>query len=623
MGINLINSNLSGQDIQGVNFVEANLRGANLTGANLRDADLSGANLLDANLSEANLSRANLIGTNLTRVDLREVILTGANLSGAILSGADLTRTDLTGARLRGVELIGAKLVEANLQGIELSGGTFRQANLNGANLSQAHLAGSIFSGADLSGAIMIETDVSGSWFNLTNLTGANLTRANMAGTSLIGANMASVNLTNGKLVGATLIGTDLSGANLRGTNLTGIRFFQAELRANDLILDETLVELNEIQLAAIIDNGDLSGVQYNEQTIWPPSKLALIADILGRDFNDLRPVATPEPVASPVPNNPVARLVPIVEPTPTPVAAEEQPIIAINPGIIQLMPISPTQQTGNIEIVGSTSMLPLNQFLANNFQTQGYTHTINFNSQGTIAGFEAFCSPDNTVDIVATTRLIREHELTNCLEIERQPLAFRVGTDAVTVVANPINDFVTDVTYADLASLFTAERWSDVNPNWPSELIVRFVPDETSDTFVFFVEQVLDGSPEQLTGAPNTTIEDRDQRLVQGVALNPYAIGLMDYAFYQRNTELVKLLSINGIVANLETVQEDQYPFIRALYLYSDADTILNRPQVGSFLNFYLANISQIVTEEGYFPATSLDLDRAEFGLMRAQGFE
>ncbi|NEP84570.1 MAG: hypothetical protein F6K39_44565 [Okeania sp. SIO3B3] len=148
-------------------------------------------------------------------------------------------------------------------------------------------------------------------------------------------------------------------------------------------------------------------------------------------------------------------------------------------------------------------------------------------------------------------------------------------------------------------------------------------MPDETSDTFVFFVEQILGGSPELLTGALNTTLEDRDQRLVQGVALEPYAIGFMDYAFYQRNAEIVNLLTINETTVTIDNIREGDYPFIRSLYLYSDANTIFSKPQTGIFLNFYLSNVNQATTEAGYFSAPILDLDRAEFTLMQAQGFE
>lgn len=112
---------------EGVEEVERDLRGINLD-----EMDLSGANLEGADLAGANLVGAKLVGA-----DLREVKLSGAYLWNADLGGSNLWESDLTGADLRYADLTGANLMEA-----DLSGANLWDANLSGANMEKADLAG-------------------------------------------------------------------------------------------------------------------------------------------------------------------------------------------------------------------------------------------------------------------------------------------------------------------------------------------------------------------------------------------------------------------------------------------------------------------------------------------------
>ena len=90
-----------------------------------------------------------------------------------------------------------------------------------------------------------------------------------------------------------------------------------------------------------------------------------------------------------------------------------------------------------------------------------------------------------------------RTREIESCQAIGREPIEFRVGTDALAVVVNPANDWIGEegVTLAELAALFSTEatNWSDVNPAWPNEPIKRFSPGTDSGTFDYFIEAVMD----------------------------------------------------------------------------------------------------------------------------------
>ena len=146
----------------------------------------------------------------------------------------------------------------------------------------------------------------------------------------------------------------------------------------------------------------------------------------------------------------------------------------------------------GNILMVGSSTVFPLSKRMADDFRGTGYTGSINISNTGTRAGFAQFCT-DPTIDVVNASRPISRGELEACRAAKRLPLEFRVGNDALVVVINPANDSVENVTLAQLAALFVdAVQWSDVEPNWPAEPIMRYAPGADSGTLDFFVEQVL-----------------------------------------------------------------------------------------------------------------------------------
>ena len=57
-------------------------------------------------------------------------------------------------------------------------------------------------------------------------------------------------------------------------------------------------------------------------------------------------------------------------------------------------------------------------------------------------------------------------------------------------------------------------------------------------------------------------------------------------------------------IEPSLETVADGSYsPLARPVFIYANNDHISNRPEVAAFLEYYLTEGSQYVTEVGYVP--------------------
>lgn len=563
VGESLIGLDLHGANMRNSDFAEANLRGANLSEADLYNADFSGANLDGVNLQNANLKGARFVGASLIRADLRGAALGDTDLRGADLSQTNFTQTDLTQVYLHGVKFDGAKLVEADLRNKNLAGVILTAADLTGANLSNADLSGSRLSRANLSGAHLRNTNLSGSWLNLTNLTGAELIGSNLAGTSLIGANLASVDLSSSRLVGATLIGAHLNGANLHAADLSGIRLLANELLPVDLLTDPTLRELNELQLFQTIADADLAGVRFNHETKWPLGNSSTLANLIGQQYYDYT----------------------------------TQETLNANGGI--------SSTRTSLAIVGSSTLMPLSQAIVSAYTNAGYTQTVFLDRLDVDKAFADLCQGDK-VDIVMSHRLVNAEETNLCRANRRKPIFFMVGLQALVIAVNPQNTFLTNVTLADLNALALASRWSDVNLDWPREPITRYVPDIESVNFQFWAERIFGANFGAVEATPRTIPTANEAQLIQGVVGDPYAIGVIDYAFYQQNASALKLVSLEGVVPNAETVSSGTYTLTQPLYLYVDSNYLGKTPQLREFLIFYLDQAPTMIGSIGLFPPSA-----------------
>ena len=314
------------------------------------------------------------------------------------------------------------------------------------------------------------------------------------------------------------------------------------------------------------------------------------------------------EPTAAPATEAPV-----VVEPT---VAAVEDPMAMYAPDAV----------TGDIITAGSSTVFPLSERMAELFGNEGYTGNLTVDSIGSGAGFERFCKTGET-DVANASRAIKDSEVEACAAIGREPIEFRVGTDALAVVVSAENDFLTSISKEQLGQIFKGEitTWDQVDPSYPAEPIGIYSPGADSGTFDYFIEAVVgpvtlnaDGkadlaaAEEALLGLEGAQFSEDDNVLVQGVEGSPYAIGYFGFAYYTENSGALKAIAIEGVEPNQGTVDDGSYPLARPLFIYSDASILTEKPQVAAFIYFYLSNVNDNIVDVGYFPAPAADLDGA-----------
>ena len=243
----------------------------------------------------------------------------------------------------------------------------------------------------------------------------------------------------------------------------------------------------------------------------------------------------------------------------------------------------------------------------------------------GTGGGFERWCAADETLAeidaprpmMINASRPIKQYEIDRCANVGINPLPFPVGADALAIAVSSDNDFLYDVSFAELRQIFgEAETWSDVRGEWPVQPIQLVIPDEDSGTFDFFVERALDNQPDaMLAKSPITSAND--SKLAGSISRNPFSIGFFGYAYYLAHADQLRILAVDGALP----AASSSYPLSRPLFIYADAHIMRQDPQIAAFISYYLANVSDVIADVGYFPASSAALDQARHNWLTATG--
>ena len=276
---------------------------------------------------------------------------------------------------------------------------------------------------------------------------------------------------------------------------------------------------------------------------------------------------------------------------------------------------------TGTVKIDGSSSVFPITEAMAEEFQLLNRKVRVTVGVSGTGGGFQKFCSGET--DINDASRPIKASEVEECgsdgIEFIELPVAF----DGLSVMVNPKNDFVDFLTVEELKRIWepgsTVEKWSDVRPEWPDEDIALVGADTDSGTFDYFTEAIVG---EEGASRPDYIASSDDNVLVQAIAGDKYALGYFGFAFYVENTDRLKLVPVDPgtgpVMPNEQTIGDGTYrPLSRPLFIYASKQAVADNPEVLAFVNFYLDEENALlVREPGYvaLPSDIYELIRMRF---------
>jgi phosphate transport system substrate-binding protein len=265
--------------------------------------------------------------------------------------------------------------------------------------------------------------------------------------------------------------------------------------------------------------------------------------------------------------------------------------------------------ETRVVRLDGSSTVFPVSEAVAEEFKkAKGINVTVGIS--GTGGGFKKFCRGE--IDISDASRPILTEELTearnNGIEFIELPICF----DALTVVVNPKNDWVNEITVEELKKIWEPSaqakitRWNQINASWPDQKLTLFGAGTDSGTYDYFTEAVV-GKAKSCRGDFNAS-ED-DNVLVTGIENDVHALGFIPYAYYEPHKTKLKALAIKtkadakGVLPSKETVLDGSYtPLSRPLFIYVNKKS-LAKSDVRQFVEFYLANVGKLCQEVKYVP--------------------
>lgn len=265
---------------------------------------------------------------------------------------------------------------------------------------------------------------------------------------------------------------------------------------------------------------------------------------------------------------------------------------------------------SGTVNIDGSSTVYPITEAVAEEFQkaNQGVKVTVAF--AGTGGGFKKFCNGET--DMNDASRPIKADDAGEgqaCKTKNIEYVQLGIATDALSVVVNKDNSWASCLTTAQLKKIWdqgsTVSKWSDIDPSFPADPIKLFGPGADSGTFDYFTE-AINGKTDQ-SRSDYTQSED-DNALVTGVAGDKDALGYFGFAYLEENLDKIKPVQVDGgsgcVDPSADNVNSGKYkPLARPLFIYP-SKTALDRPEFAAFVQYYLDNVNTFVDETGYIEA-------------------
>lgn len=217
------------------------------------------------------------------------------------------------------------------------------------------------------------------------------------------------------------------------------------------------------------------------------------------------------------------------------------------------------SESSATVSTDGSTSMEKVIGYLSESYMEENKKVKVTYNPTGSGSGIQAVS--EGRCDIGLSSRDLKDDEKQN-LE------GTVVAIDGIAIVVNPKNK-VDDLTIDQISKIYTGEitNWKDVGgDDAPVVLIGREAASGTRDGF-----ESITGTAEKCKYNQELTSTGD---VIQTVSGNPNAIG---YASLAAVNDSVKAVSVEGVKASEESIQDGSYKIQRDFVLVTKKDTKLS----------------------------------------------
>jgi phosphate transport system substrate-binding protein len=263
---------------------------------------------------------------------------------------------------------------------------------------------------------------------------------------------------------------------------------------------------------------------------------------------------------------------------------------------------------SGTIKVDGSSTVAPLTESAAEQFQGQNPDVRVTVGTSGTGGGFEKFCAGET--DISDASREIEPDEAAAC---KKEGIAYdqlQVANDGLAVVVSKENTWAKCLKVDQLKKIWDKgskiDSWKDVDPKFPDEKLELFGPGTDSGTFDYFTEAI---NGEEGRSRTDYNASEDDNVTVQGVSGSKGGMGYFGLSYAQENSDKLKVVEVDGgngcVAPSVETVQDASYkPLSRPLFIYPAAKAA-KRPEVKAFIDDYIKNATQVAEQAQFVPLT------------------
>ena len=277
----------------------------------------------------------------------------------------------------------------------------------------------------------------------------------------------------------------------------------------------------------------------------------------------------------------------------------------------VLVLPFGAVHAQQIIKIDGSSTVYPVTEAVAEDVQkSKKGAVKVTVRISGTGGGFKKFCRGET--DISNASRPILKKEMEDCAKGGIKYVEIPVAFDALTVVINPKNDFIKQLTVEELKKMWEpaaqgkVKSWKEINPAFPDEPLKLYGPGADSGTFDYFTEAVV-GKAKSSRG--DYTASEDDNVLVQGVSRDKGGLAYFGFAYYIENQKKLKSVPIvakagaAAVAPSMEAVVKGTYqPLARPIFVYV-SEKSLSKPEVKEFVQYYMTNGAKLAKEVKYVP--------------------
>jgi phosphate transport system substrate-binding protein len=283
------------------------------------------------------------------------------------------------------------------------------------------------------------------------------------------------------------------------------------------------------------------------------------------------------------------------------------------------------------VQVAGSSTVLPYASIVAEAFGENTDFPTPVVESGGSSAGLKRFCQGVGTehTDVANASRKIRDKEIKACAENGvTEIIEVRIGYDGIVFASQKDGPAYTAFTQSDIFNALAPKvmvdgklvdnphkKWSDFNADLPAEDILAFIPGTKHGTREVFEEKVVAAGCEatgafeamMAAGMSEDDAEDAclevmsDGRAVDidgdytetlaSIDANANGIGVFGLAFYENNTDKLKVATMAGISPSTETIATGEYPVSRPLFFYVKKAHIGVIPGLKEYAQFFISD--------------------------------